>query len=288
MKGNCEVVTCQICNQEMSFGRIKRHIKIQHKNVNIDQYVKQYWSTLPLYQPCEICNDNIVYKYKTCSKECRSKLKHGQKGKLKPEGFMSNEHKEKIRKSNTGKIGGFTNHKHSEEFKIKKSLEMKNNQNMLGKSQSDHQKQRASEGMIQYYVNGNEPWTKNNKHTSEAIKKIFAKKIMNRLEKFVADMLDNHNIEYTYQFFLKNKDNICRSYDFKIKDTNILIEIDGDYWYGGPNLKKHFYKLEEVKQNDLFKNQLAQDNNFLLLRFWESDIYNQPNIVVNRIKENIE
>jgi hypothetical protein len=43
---------------------------------------------------------------------------------------------------------------------------------------------------------------------------------MNKLEKFVSYILDKNNIQYIYQFFL-SKDGVCKSYDFKIKDTNI-------------------------------------------------------------------
>ena len=105
MKGNCDLVKCQICEQEMSFGRIKRHITIQHKEITVDQYVQKYWSTLPLHKPCEVCNEKIVYKYKTCSKECHSILKTQQlKGISKPEEFMSESHKNKLSEAHKGKI----------------------------------------------------------------------------------------------------------------------------------------------------------------------------------------
>jgi very-short-patch-repair endonuclease len=285
MKGNCDLVICQICNQEMSFGRIKRHINIQHKNITVDQYVKQYWSTLPLYQPCEVCKENIVYKYKTCSKKCRSKLEHGHKGKPKPEGFMTKEHKSKISKSMLGKISGFKNHKHSKEHKLQKSINLKGKKIHLNHKHSEKTKQIQSIKRKEYYAQGNESWTKTHSHTPETIEKIFSKKPMNKLEKFVSNILNKNNIKYHYQFFLKTKEGICKSYDFKIKDKNILIEIDGDYWHGGPSLDKHFFKLEEVKQNDLIKDQLAKDNGFKLIRIWESNIYSQPDIIINKINE---
>jgi very-short-patch-repair endonuclease/predicted nucleic acid-binding Zn ribbon protein len=285
MKGNCDLIECQVCKQKMSFGRIKRHILIQHKNITVDQYIEKYWSTLPLHQSCEVCKDKIVYKYKTCSKECRSKLEHGQKGKSKPKGFMSEEHKEKISNSHLGKIV-------TKETKQKISISSKGktrNKNrvspMLGKTQSNYQKQKVKERLDTFYKSGGEPWTKTHTHTSETIEKIFAKKPMNKLEKFVSSILDENNIKYYYQFFLKTKEGTCKSYDFKIKNTNILIEIDGDYWHGGPGVNKHFYKLEETKQNDLLKNQLALDTGFNLIRIWESDIYNQPNIIIQKINE---
>jgi very-short-patch-repair endonuclease/predicted nucleic acid-binding Zn ribbon protein len=266
----------------MSFGRIKRHITSQHKNITVDQYLKKYWSTLPLHQPCEVCNENIVYKYKTCSKECRRKLEHGHKGKSKPEGFMSEEHRNKLSKSKIGKPSGFKGHKHSEEYKLKKSEELKGKKIHLNHKHSVQTKNIQSQKRKEYYANGHEPWTKTHSHTPETIEKIFKKRKMNKLELFVSSILDKNNIKYKHQFFL-SKDGVCKSYDFKIKDTNILLEIDGDYWHGGPSLDKHFFKLEEVKQNDLFKDQLAKDNGFRLIRIWESEIYKDPDVILKTI-----
>ena len=53
----------------------------------------------------------------------------------------------------------------------------------------------------------------------------------------------------------------------------MLIEADGDYWHSNPN---KFIELNEVqlinKTNDKFKNKLAEEKGFNLIRFWETDI----------------
>jgi very-short-patch-repair endonuclease len=105
-------------------------------------------------------------------------------------------------------------------------------------------------------------------HTPEAIKKIMTKRPMNKLEKRVADLLDEHNIDYHYQFFL-NRDGVCKSYDFKIKGQPIILEIDGDYWHGGPKAEKYtpFFDLESNMENDKFKNKFAEEHGFKVLRF---------------------
>ena len=116
MKGKTEMIECQICHQPISFGRIFKHINAQHKEITNQEYINLYWQSLPLYKPCEVCGKNIVYKYHTCSKECRSKFKHAHKGVPKPEGFITEEHKEILRKMLKGKPGRFTGHKRSEEY----------------------------------------------------------------------------------------------------------------------------------------------------------------------------
>ena len=280
---NIENVICQICKKEMSFGRIKRHISSNHKDILLEDYLKLYWNTLPLHKPCEYCKENIVYKYKTCSKECRKQLEHGLKGVKKPEGFMSEDHINKIRQSNLGKIiSKETGDKISNSSKgISRN---KGKQPMLGKKQSSHQKETASKRLLKYYSEGNEPWTKNNKHSVKTIKKIFKKRKINNLEQLVWNTLVENNIDFIFQFYLKDDKGSCKSYDFKIKHKPILLEIDGDYWHGNPETKSHFKLVEETKINDIYKGQLAQDKGFTLLRFWEKDIKNNPMIVINKLK----
>ncbi|MBC8428557.1 hypothetical protein H8D04_01600 [bacterium] len=93
------------------------------------------------------------------------------------------------------------------------------------------------------------------------------------IEKKMEDILINNNIKYKRNFRLFY-DLKFKIYDFYLKDKNILIECDGDYWHGNP---KFFEKLNETQikniENDKFKNILAENNGFDLLRFWEYEIH---------------
>ena len=57
--------------------------------------------------------------------------------------------------------------------------------------------------------------------------------------------------------------------------SNILIEVDGDFWHANPliyDLKK-LHIIQEVNlKNDKLKNELAQKFDIKLIRFWETDI----------------
>lgn len=284
MKGKTENVTCQICLKEMSFGRIKSHIKARHNDViTVEEYVNNFYLTLPLHNLCTICNSKAVYKYKTCSKECSSiQRTNSSKGIPKPEGFMDEAHKKKLSMARMGGKGHFAGKQHTEETKHILRERMLGQKLHLGHSQSEYQKLKASEGMLKYYSEGNEPWTKNNPHTPETISKIISHRPMNNLESLVGSVLSHNNIPYIFQFYL-NRDGIVKSYDFKV--GKILLEIDGDYYHGGPGCKKHFFKLDEVKANDELKTKLALSNGYLLLRFWESDIKRNPNIIIEKLHE---
>jgi hypothetical protein len=94
-----------------------------------------------------------------------------------------------------------------------------------------------------------------------------------KLEKTFANILDLLNIDYQQYFYAKE---IKAFYDFYIPETNIIIEVDGDFWHCNPD------KFPEVKystqqynlERDKEKNKWAQDNGYKLLRFWENDINN--------------
>ena len=46
----------------------------QAENKQEGRYLNKFYQTLPLHQPCVVCNTKIVYKYQTCSKECHGVL----------------------------------------------------------------------------------------------------------------------------------------------------------------------------------------------------------------------
>jgi hypothetical protein len=124
-------------------------------------------------------------------------------------------------------------------------------------------------------------------HAPETIQKIFSNRNITAPEIKIRDFLSNKNIDYTYQYFIIH-DGICKSYDFKINNIPLLIEIDGDYWHGGPGVTKHFYKVNDSIKNDLFKNKLAESKGLKILRFWESEINNNFESICQNILNEIQ
>ena len=104
---------------------------------------------------------------------------------------------------------------------------------------------------------------------------------------FRVNILEALNIEYIQQYKLSA---VGRYYDFYLPKYNILIECDGDYWHADP--KK--YKKEDLnaiqKRNirvDEQKNKYALMYGYVLLRFWEKDVYKNKKKVISILEKRI-
>jgi len=263
-------IKCKICNEEKGSQAFGAHVKRIH-NVEFKDYLEQHYDTTPTdfprYGRCGVCNVLTKKNGKTyiaCCTEHSGILKseYSKGRKAWNEGLTKDTNESLNKMSQTRKKQG--NFKEGFKFtdeskqkmsttRITKGLSKGKNNPMFGKT-----------------------------HTPEAVRKIFNHRKMNKLEQLVADTLDANNIEYYFQFFITEND-VCKSYDFKLKGQNIIIEVDGDFWHGNPKQNNHWKDVDKVQDNDKLKTKLAEDRGFTLLRFWESDIKNNPNIILEHI-----
>ena len=107
-------------------------------------------------------------------------------------------------------------------------------------------------------------------------------------EKFAKEFLDKLGVKYVYQFEAKD---IGRFFDFFLPDDNCIIEIDGDFWHGNPDK----YKEEELRPHqkraqriDEHKTKWALMRGIPIIRFWESDINNNPIFVMQELREKLK
>jgi len=109
---------------------------------------------------------------------------------------------------------------------------------------------------------------------------------------FKEQFLDKLGLKYIHQFYSP----IGFIYDFAIlskneKQIQLLIEVDGDYFHTNPKKYPNGPIYENQKRQvkrDEEKNKWAAFNNFVLLRFWENDIHNNPKKVMNELKRRID
>jgi very-short-patch-repair endonuclease len=106
-----------------------------------------------------------------------------------------------------------------------------------------------------------------------------------KLETNFEGLLNSLNVNFKYQHQVSSA-----IFDFLIIDKNILIEVDGDFHHCNPNSKHkipvHPIQIKTVG-NDIRKNRIAEDNGFILLRFWESDINNKPDEVIRILRQEL-
>lgn len=102
-----------------------------------------------------------------------------------------------------------------------------------------------------------------------------------KLEKSFEGLLINLGINFQPQYPVNGY-----LYDFYIIDKNTLIEVDGDWFHFNKKIHKKVTSIvqENTINNDKIKNNIAKKEGYNLIRFWEDDINNNLNNVINTLK----
>jgi len=254
-------IKCRICDKEVGRQGLSLHLKTH--NIKFQEYLVKYFDDFPDFQKCEMCGGICKRNKKFCSRTCTTEWRKtlvGENG-LRFGKTLSLKSKKKM--SNT----------------LKELYIDKNNHGRTGKKLTKKSKNKISVSQKKYYETHDSPFL-GKTHTPETIKKIFKHKPMNKLEKKVADWLDGKNIKYTFQFFL-NIDGVCKSYDFKLKNSNKILEIHGDYWHGGIGVKKHHFGVDKTIQNDKLKKDIAETHGYEVITIWEHELKKDTLILDN-------
>jgi very-short-patch-repair endonuclease len=138
----------------------------------------------------------------------------------------------------------------------------------VGRIQSEETKQKMSDSAMKRIIKEDKI------HTS-------------KLETIFQNILFEQNIENIHSYYAKE---IKAFYDFYLPKYNILIEVDGDFYHCNPIkypdgsiCKTQTKNIKRDKQ----KNQWAQDNGFKLLRFWEKDINENPQQIIETLQKEL-
>lgn len=107
-----------------------------------------------------------------------------------------------------------------------------------------------------------------------------------KLEIYFEDLLKKSNLDYISQYILCGY-----NFDFYLPKYDLVIEVDGDFFHCNP--KKYpngpFYESQKnTIKNDLIKNKICKKSEGLrLLRFWEYDIKNNIEYVINELNKHL-
>lgn len=182
---------------------------------------------------------------------------------------MSIETRNKMSDSQTGKVIPIkTRNKISKTLKGKKKPKgfgERVGATQKGKIVSQETRNKLSEATVQHQLNHN-GWKSNTKPELETKK-----------------ILEDNNINFKSPFCVKADNGKLKMYDVFVPDYNLLIEVDGIYWHS-KNKKDNEITNKNLlnnRINDKFKNQLAKNKGFRLLRVWEDEIKRFENLVKN-------
>lgn len=135
------------------------------------------------------------------------------------------------------------------------------------------------------------------KYGTSKLEETFAKNFLDKLGLIYVYQYEAKEIKRFYDFavtcftekdyIMENKDGIrCVKQDGQYFKPDLLIEIDGDYYHGNP-LKYSDKELSPMQKHNKFVDKLkthwAGMNCITLIRFWEYDIKNNPEKVINEI-----
>lgn len=104
-------------------------------------------------------------------------------------------------------------------------------------------------------------------------------------EKIVREYLDDNNIKFHKEYLFFNKYIV----DYYLPETNTIIEVNGDYWHGNPEV--YGMGKKELNNNQIL--QIEKDNNrrkefiikgYRFIELWEKDIYKDINFLMNQIE----
>jgi very-short-patch-repair endonuclease len=111
-----------------------------------------------------------------------------------------------------------------------------------------------------------------------------AKKMTKKMtspERIFESILKKYKINYKPQHILGTK-----IFDYYLTDSNTLVEIDGDYWHGNPEIYEEFSKMQKrTKKRDIDKKIIALGRGYNFLQFWEKDLNENKQDVVDKLIE---
>lgn len=156
------------------------------------------------------------------------------------------------------------------------------NNPMYGKSVYDvwiekYGEEEANKKLLKLKNNHSE-WLMNNKEhhlkmINNSHKKTYRK---TSIEKEIETFLIENYINYKYNYINKYQ------YDFLLFDYKLIIEVQGDYWHGNPNIYSDTdTNLKPLNEQQRYKKQLDIDkyeyikDTFYVIHIWETEIKNK-------------
>ncbi|MHA2009804.1 MAG: hypothetical protein ACXACY_15345, partial [Candidatus Hodarchaeales archaeon] len=161
--------------------------------------------------------------------------------------------------------------------KISKSLK--------GRKRPQHVLDSLDKGMREYW--GKEENREKQRKTRSEYLKGYQYNNKTILESRFGDLLGSIGVDFIFQH------TICGfNFDYYLPKYDLVIEVDGDFYHCNP-IKYPNGPIYETQRNtvknDNKKNKICESSEGLtLLRFWETDINNKPEWVIEELKKHLK
>lgn len=258
----------------------KKHIENEH-NLNIENYFDNFGSKQPIC-PCGICGKKLKI---TTKRNNISGMYWRQYACGRNPGLL--DWSERAKETRSGKNNPMFNKKPWNKNKTKETNESVNSisKKRMGIKFSDETIQKMSNSAKKRTVHGHT----GKKHSDES-KKLMSNKTLQNIKNGIfkhtktKPHLIMHQILNKKMELKVEEEKIVEiwSFDFFLPDYNLYIEVDGDYFHSNPKIYPYGPKTKTQRINfyrDNIKNKYCKDKNIKLIRFWESDILNDPQLI---------
>jgi very-short-patch-repair endonuclease len=155
---------------------------------------------------------------------------------------------------------------------------------LKGKKRPKHVLERLHDGMVKY-------WSSDvNREKQRYIRKEYLNTYQynnkTKLELKFEGLLISVGLEYQSQYVLCGY-----NFDYYLPTKDVVIEVDGDFWHCNPSKYPYgpiYHSQKVTLRNDKKKNLICENTNGLtFLRFWESDINDRPDWVIEQLNQHI-
>ena len=168
--------------------------------------------------------------------------------------------------------------------KISNNLErnQKISKSLKGRKRPQHVLDSLDKGMREYW--GKEENREKQRKTRSEYLKGYQYNNKTILESRFGELLESIGVDFTFQH------TICGfNFDYYLPKYDLVIEVDGDFYHCNP-IKYPNGPIYETQRNtvknDNKKNKICESSEGLtLLRFWETDINNKPEWVIEELKK---
>jgi len=262
------------------------HPKKQFKNgykircVICENFIERKWYNKKILETPYECKTCVV-KYKNPMYRTEVKERHNRI-------VASDQYRNKMSELTSGERNGFYGKTHTKEIinkirdtnkKYWKNIDEKTRE-VRSKQASMREKKLMEDDPVGYR-------RQKSKAARSSHRTQFMNMGMNKIETTVYNYLNSLGVIFDYSAILASY-----QYDFIIRGKRILIEVDGDYWHGNPDMynldglngKKKLNKIQlNKKERDKEKEDWAISRGFKIIRIWEKEIHNGT--FKNKLKE---